>query len=397
MEEEDFEAFFNLPFDCDTSCLDGQSQNLDFANPLDLTQSPCPEQPVTSGSSSLTTSRSESNELPSELQEYSASGTFHVKAMLLTWSQSPELNRQLILDHLLSLDNAKTQLLGAVIGQELHQDGGIHFHAAAQWTKPRTWRPKMFNILNKHPNIRFHQKGKASPAESLSRMWQYPMKTDTTPLKWGDQPPPPKEKLLKRKREVVFATARDLALTEGTTAAAKHIMLELPEVGVKSLTQIQANLNVWRMLHQTQLPPSFELSSFKPNLVASIPEPLKVLLISGPAGIGKTQFARAILPNAVLVRHIDKLKGQDLSNGIIFDDFGVGHMFPDAIKHLLDWDEDSDIHVRYGTVHIPRHTQKIFCYNKCFDAWLPTTMADEDYAAIRRRIELLEIKSKTFL
>jgi len=396
MEEENFEAFFNLPFDCDTPCLDGQSQNLDFANPSDLIQSPCREAQATSGSSSLTMSPPENNELLSELPESTGSGKFNAKAMLLTWSQSPELDKQLILDHLLSLNIASTQLLGAVIGQELHLDGGIHYHAACQWTATRRWNPNQFNILDKHPNARAHKKGPSSFATSLWRMWQYPQKTDPTPLTWGVQPLPPPTNPKKRKREEVFATARDLALTEGATAATKHIMQELPEVGVKSLTTIQHNLQVWRMLHQTQLPPSFELSSFKPNLVASIPEPLKVLLISGPPGIGKTQFARAILPHAVLVRHIDKLKGQDLSNGIIFDDFGVGHMFADAIKHLLDWDEDSDIHVRYGTIHIPRHTQKIFCYNKCFDSWLPTTMADEDYTAIRRRIELLEIKFKTF-
>jgi len=399
MEEGDINSFFNIPFDCDTPCLDGLSQNPDFANPSDLIQSPCPGPPQICGSSNLTTSPQENNELLSELPGSTVSGKFNAKAMLLTWSQAPSLSKQLILDHLLSLNNHSVQLLGAVIGQESHEDGGIHFHAAAQWTGPgRKWNPNQMNVQNIHPNIRTHRKGKSTYAESLSRMWMYPQKEDTNPLKWGTQPPPPDAPLTKkRKRAEIFATARDLALTEGTTVAVTHIMTELPETGVKSLSQIQSNLHLWRMLHQTQQPPSYQLSQFKANLVASIPEPLKVLLISGPAGIGKTQFARAILPEAILVRHIDRLKGQDLTKGIIFDDFGVSHMFADAIKHLLDWDEDSDIHVRYGTVHIPRHTQKIFCYNKCFDSWLPTTMADEDYAAIRRRIDLLEIKSKIYL
>ena len=91
----------------------------------------------------------------------------------------------------------------------------------------------------------------------------------------------------------------------------------------------------------------------------------KPIVLIGPSGIGKTQFAKACLPGALFARHVDSLKSvQDWSNGVIFDDMDFSQWPRVSQIHLVDQEEDSEIHVRYSTVIIPANTKKIFCCNE---------------------------------
>lgn len=104
----------------------------------------------------------------------------------------------------------------------------------------------------------------------------------------------------------------------------------------------------------------------------------------GQAGIGKTEYAKYLLPNALFVSHLDDLGAfNDDYNGIIFDDMSFTHLPRTSQIHLVDMDNDRSIHIRYKVASIPAHTKKIFLTNE-----INGLIFDLSDAAIRRRVEV---------
>jgi hypothetical protein len=105
----------------------------------------------------------------------------------------------------------------------------------------------------------------------------------------------------------------------------------------------------------------------------------KAMILIGESGIGKTEFALALLPGALVVSHMDQLSEfNSRHNGIIFDDMAFTHMPRTGQIHLVDWTLDRAIHIRYQVALIPKNTKKIFTSN--------VTDIFEDDPAINRRI-----------
>jgi len=117
------------------------------------------------------------------------------------------------------------------------------------------------------------------------------------------------------------------------------------------------------------------------------PEQITSLVIWGNSGIGKSEFAKFLLPKALFISHIDQLTLYDPQeyNGIVFDDMSFAHMPREAQIHLVDWDNDRAIHVRYGTAFIPANTPKIFTAND----W---RIFNQNDPAIDRRITLVQLQ-----
>lgn len=129
--------------------------------------------------------------------------------------------------------------------------------------------------------------------------------------------------------------------------------------------------------------PIFDLTSFR-----WAPIDIKVHILWGLPGIGKTEFARALLPTALVVRHMDDLAryASGEYHGLIFDDMSFTHMPRTAQIHILDWELDSSIHIRYATATIPRHTQRIFTTNENNGA-----IFNLNDGAISRRVEIINL------
>lgn len=111
----------------------------------------------------------------------------------------------------------------------------------------------------------------------------------------------------------------------------------------------------------------------------------KVLVLFGDTGMGKTSMAKILIPKpALMVSHLDDLKRFRIGyhKGILFDDVSVKHIPETGQIHLVDWFEPRSIHVRYGTVFIPKHTPKIFTCNQ-----YPLG----DHAAIARRVQTVHV------
>lgn len=89
------------------------------------------------------------------------------------------------------------------------------------------------------------------------------------------------------------------------------------------------------------------------------------VILWGDSGVGKSCFARALLPKALFVTHMDDLLQYDQGthDGIIFDDIGISHFHREAQIHILDTDQPRSIHCRYQVANIPAGTKKIFTTN----------------------------------
>ena len=280
-----------------------------------------------------------------------------------------------------------------VVGQEHHQDGNLHWHVLVEYEAQKEVRTGYFDISGEHPNIKIWQRSGGSTYEQwFKNHWEYCKKEDPTPFIVGEEPTMKESR--KRKRDENFSEAFDIARMEGVAQAMTFLEQACPyDLGTK-YDQIYRTMVAIRNSYLKVQTPARSVSEFP--LAPEVLDNWKCLYINGPTHCGKTAWARALLPEATLVRHRDQLRDCDFSKGVIFDDFDVGHWPPTAVIHLLDWDEPSGIDVKHAHIVIPAQTRKIFTHNCSFDRWVPKEAAEEQVGAMRRRVSVINIHTKLF-
>jgi len=369
----------------------GQSPQTSCSSPLgSQVTSPCDLEPPDASGPEGPEAKTESTE---EVKGLHTPGLdkqkrFQAKMILLTWSQSPDLTKEMIMNHLKSLVTTTNPLVRAIVAREHHLTEEIHFHAVMEVTKSQPWNPLRFKILTRTAHCLTHRRGSDSYQRSLRRVWMYCAKEDKEPLIFGEEPPE------KRTRADDFRTAMKKARVESVGAALEYLMETQPYEMVVRRPQIQWGLAAARADATRVVLPARALDTFKN--CPKIDEDWRVLYLWGDTGLGKTQYARALLPNALIIRHTDALKQADLSEGVIFDDFDVNHWPITPVIHLLDWDEESQINVKHGHVVIPPHTRKIFTMNLPPEQWVPDKAAPAQRQACFRRMKEINIKQKLY-
>lgn len=121
----------------------------------------------------------------------------------------------------------------------------------------------------------------------------------------------------------------------------------------------------------------------------------RVIFLWGLTNTGKTQWAVHCFENPLIVSHMDDLGrfSSTVHDGIVFDDMAFAHMPREAAIHLLDWDFERSIHIRYKTAMLPKNTRKIFTSNRPFHEVFPA----DDTGAIRRRVSrIIHVTGPTY-
>lgn len=308
------------------------------------------------------------------------------KAFFLTYSQS-KLERSTLIRWI----NGQKPLR-AILGMEYHQDGNTHWHLLIEYERQKEIRnQRFFDRDEEHPNIKVWKRSEGSTYEQwLSNHWKYSAKEDPTPYVVGEAP----QVKEKRKREAKFQMAMQLARAEGVNSAMGFLEENCAFEVVTKYDQIVRALTAIRNKSARPRAPPRALCSF--DRAPLIIDGWRVLYINGPTGCGKTAWARALLPEAAVVRHRDQLRDVDFSKGVIFDDFDVSHWPPTAVIHLLDWEESSGIDVKHGHVVIPENTRKIFTHNGEFNRWVSKDATEEQVEACRRRVHVVNVHTKLF-
>jgi len=136
--------------------------------------------------------------------------------------------------------------------------------------------------------------------------------------------------------------------------------------------------------------PNFENTTFKEIPVLN----WTTLILHGNTNTGKTMWACHQFKSPCVCSHIDDLGNfkSSIHDGIVFDDMSFNHYPREAVIHILDWELDRSIQVRYKCAFIPKHTRKIFTTNKTLFDFLPF----DDSGAIKRRYKSFHVTEKLF-
>lgn len=277
--------------------------------------------------------------------------------LFITYSQTNEINQEL-----LNFLHSKLDINKYIVCKEHHKDKGKHHHIYLELNNRCDIKnPRFLDYRNHHP--------KMEKARSGAKCMNYCKKDNDyiTNMKFD-----------------TFERARILAKS-GAWQQALHLIIEEQPKEIKYLDKWETNLKRYAKLCRkpSEHIKKFTKEDFKPYNLKW--DKNTTLVLQGKSGIGKTQYAKTLFKNPLIVRHMDKLKQFDelIHDGIIFDDINLSHYPREPVISILDIEEDSDINVKCGMITLPPFTPRVITTNRqvrdifpCFDK------------AIRRRISI---------
>lgn len=238
-------------------------------------------------------------------------------------------------------------VLWARIARETHESGEPHVHAVVQFKRRfQSKTPRIFDYEGRHPNIQSVRDVRRS-LEYVTKEGEY---TD-----FGSVP------TFDKKRTV--AELRDLAAGDEGEYLQACAEAKLQYCYAKRFREL-----VWRD-KTSCIPADYTGDPLweTPLLALYEPESGKSTVLVGPAGCGKSAWAKRMAAKpALFVTHIDTLREFDSTyhQSIIFDDMAFKHLPLQAQIHLVDCYDARQIHCRYGVAKIPAMTQKFFTCNE---------------------------------
>ena len=231
-----------------------------------------------------------------------------------------------------------------IIAEELHDSGKRHYHCHITFTdKISTYNERLFDCKGVHPEINNPGKGWLS----------YVTKGKEWISNWY----------------TVGAWAHCLSM-DSAQDAIEYLWHNKPEDMVRFGHTIEPNI---RKRMKTRYEPQRYYGPYHNWIPADWDPKTHALLITGPPGVNKTQFARYIV--AHLWPNLDEngpdyvkgtlasLKGCSFDRPIIFDEINMLGEDPEQSKEITDVENGGTIKMRYGDQVIPPGVPRIFLHN----------------------------------
>lgn len=297
------------------------------------------------------------------------------KKLFLTYPRCPITPSRAL--ELINAIPACASATGHVIATEQHADGGAHLHVYLESSEAMVISSAQELDLTED-GTSYH--GNYQAVRSSNRVKRYVTKDGNfvTNLELSSLAIP----------ESPWTRALELAKTEGAAEAISFLESDPKTSRDLCLNgdRILKNLSGRRAKRLKIL---YELSSFGWTITWDTSPAKTTLLLYGATNLGKTALAKALLPNALLVRHLDKLREYSSGgySGIILDDMAFLHVHDEGQIALLDRDEDTQVHVRYTVAEIPAGTPVIITSNR-----LPSGVFNIANGAIARRLTIVLVK-----
>lgn len=226
-----------------------------------------------------------------------------------------------------------------IIGEEVHKDEGIHFHAYIKYhSNVDSIDCRLFDFNGVHPNLVPGKPG----------------------IGWKKYCVKEKKYITNFYEECPYSQA---LACDTLKEALDHLWKKRPRDMAMSCHNVENNMAkrfaatiVYKLYYGPYPKHFYPPSDWDPTTHS--------LLLVGPPGIGKTQFARYLLGDCDYVKSKpEQLKKCSMSKPILFDEICMLKMDPEDSKEITDVENGGTVGARYNNIEIPPGLTHVFCSN----------------------------------
>jgi hypothetical protein len=290
-----------------------------------------------------------------------------------------------------------------IVCEEQHDNEKRHYHVYIEFADKVKIRnaDKHFDFMGVHANVRVVR---ATPWNVVVYV-----KKDGNFIVHGEiRAKEPAEK--KRKKDDIYGEAFGMAKDGDLKAAVEHLLTNDPRhyaTHSKAIGQTLEQVATAAMATNNPLPVFNDGWTDVANAVTVTERVagetyLRVPVLVGPSGIGKTELAIKVLKQAgcrqiLIARHLEDLKSQKFFDGVVFDELkmNVKKSKDDDNREqqigLVDRAHDSTIECRHSNAKLPAHVHRVITTNHLIRA------LDFIDPAIARRITVHAFTEKLFV